>query len=234
MHDTSSSPSSPDTSTPESALETRWAEALDTLGAREAIKLWTSKVGPLRRTYFDPQQCRILKIALKNPAEGILDAYGELSREFRIVQQLHNYIPVPKPIDLIKTDDFQAACYHWIDAVPLSNYTGSFSRRLVIMARITFALGLLSLRGIAHNDLLGHNILITPQGKPYLIDFDKAQVTSVRSALAANFFRKKRGGDPTFYGSMRRLAREELWQRSPKLLRSTGRLLRRGLSLVRR
>ncbi|MCC5829091.1 MAG: hypothetical protein JJU36_06545, partial [Phycisphaeraceae bacterium] len=48
----------------------------------------------------------------------------------------------------------------------------------------------LSLRGVAHNDLGRHNILLADDGRVFVIDFDRATQCSPVAALYRNFFRR--------------------------------------------
>jgi hypothetical protein len=189
----------------EAASETWWAQRLAVLGIAQATCLWRNPVHPNRRTYC--QGGYVYKCNAPGPMG--LGEHSGLAPEYRMLRQCMDLPGVPRPVRLLTDEDGEVAIYERIEGERLDHLHLTAQRKLRILAQLALTLARLSARGIAHNDVEPHNILVRPAGGCVLLDFGLA-VRTPRHRAAYHNFLKSRLAHGKFYGSLRTLSRKLL------------------------
>ncbi|MFO1519656.1 MAG: sigma 54-interacting transcriptional regulator [bacterium] len=80
----------------------------------------------------------------------------------------------PKAVFYEKKEGLEIYGREYVEGLPLSQYFGRISPSLFgkLAAGIARALAFLHFQGLAHGDLSGENILVTPESAPFLIDLE--------------------------------------------------------------
>ncbi|MCH8950287.1 MAG: phosphotransferase, partial [Chloroflexi bacterium] len=148
--------------------EAAWEQAATSILGTDAELLSVSRYIGDSRVYRSGD--RLAKIrsldATLPPGVSRLDAEAEILK--RLGQE----------ITYMATDTREALLFSHIDGVPLDQLlpTLSFARRARLLLRLVPELRRLHTRGVAHRDLRLDNVLVDADGRPRLIDFDRAAV----------------------------------------------------------
>ena len=148
--------------------------------------------------------------------------YRNLKDEFKFLQKCAGIKGVPQVMDFRESTSGQCLGYSRIAGLPLSPNRDPepFLRGFAlwsVVAQVGVRLWRISVRGVAHNDLRMHNILCSPDGDAYLLDFDLASLHSRIGAFYRNFF-KLRKVEPDFYAGFPYLVGVALAQQLPRIV----------------
>lgn len=139
-----------------------------------------------------PVRC-ILKQASRNAAMTVdgIDACDRLRNEARVLALLQPNFAIPSVIDLLQQGDELFLVLEDIEGVTLAEYVamqaveGKFIPQQQVAAfgiELTRILDAIHLQGVAYRDLKSSNILITPNSRVRLVDFElAAEVNSFAS-----------------------------------------------------
>ena len=109
-------------------------------------------------------------------------------REFELLQRSFEAgLPVPRPLELSRNDGFWEVATEWIpDSKPLEAIlTGECSRpigRRALAEALAELLAQAYRIGLEHDDLHAGNVLVTQDGRPWLVDLQQARITTSVSA----------------------------------------------------
>lgn len=162
-----------------------WDGALHALGIPGARLLGESQFDPGRRVYAVGRRVFKISAGFAKPHPGCVRA-RTLREEGEILKRLAGLGCVPGNAEFAAVGELQCLSYDLVEGRPLSEVSGRVGLTLRLAA-LAVALARVSLRGIAHRDVLERNVLATPIGGVVLIDFDQAYCTTVREAFAVNF-----------------------------------------------
>ena len=214
-------------------IEHLWRRCLEDLGISEASRLCQQRNGGVterrmgQRTYAFAG--RVYKISLREIEPTGSMPWGDTKREFELISMCRDLPAIPEAIEFIETNEYQAAVYRWVDAVSMIDPSIGIWKSCIATARLAPTLLRLSRRGIAHNDVMPNNVLISPRGQIYLIDFDRATVCSRTEAIVRNFLKYREQCDPVlFFGSLAKLVRVQLGARMPDSMRRIYQYATRG------
>jgi tRNA A-37 threonylcarbamoyl transferase component Bud32 len=164
--------------------ECLWSLSLNSLGIESATLLSESPHDSARRTYV--YKDRVYKIVLLRHERTKALRAQTLVGEFNIVKQCADIPGVPKAIDYRRLDDIEAVVFEFVPGSPLSQVRLGLLRSCAILGQLLFILLRISLRGVSHNDVLPTNILVSADGRVFLIDFDQAVESPRIEALVSN------------------------------------------------
>ncbi len=186
----------------------------------------------VQRTYVSAG--RVYKIFVLGLQTGGPLPLGDNKREFELVSLCRHLSAIPSALEFIETSKYEVGVYQWVDAVPLTDRSLGFWRSCLVFVRLTPILWQLSRRGIAHNDLMPNNVLVSQRGRVHLIDFDRAITCSRHEAFFRNFLKWRQRGSDAFFGSLAKLVRVQLGRRVPRPIRLAYRFLTGSCRTVRR
>jgi predicted Ser/Thr protein kinase len=194
-------------------LESDWLETVAAWADGTAECLW--RKGRAQRTYRSGRTVhKIFRHHLQEPNNRVIQ-YGDLCREYSIVTLLQGIGGVPEVIGYHQTADTTILSYRYIPGRPLTEVRLNLPRTLLLLTRIAVILLRISWRGIAHSDIAPYNVLVTPKGQPFLLDYDLAGTLPRLRALRANFWKKEDvpGGHLSCFAH---LARRQLAETLPR------------------
>lgn len=141
-------------------------------------------IGGGRRIYHSPSQKHIIKIA-RITGDREVGRNNSIEEEYRLLQKAY---PIgPQPLARSSKAEYQWLCYEKVEGTLLRDWTGTTIQRLLLIGRMGAVLIRLSFRNIVHNDLTASNIVILPNQRIRLIDFDQACQLGYISSLFYNF-----------------------------------------------
>ena len=131
-----------------------------------------------------------------------------------------------RPLELIEDERRHILVLQRVPGRPLGDLELGWLRFGQVMLRLTGLVWALARRGVRHNDLRPENVMVAPDGRIHLVDFDQASAGSLAECLLAGLGLPV-GGAPVCNGLFAPL-RERLQARlSPRLVRALrGRRLR--------
>lgn len=128
-------------------------------------------------------QADIWLVGLKSGEQAVLRDYsGErsapqrllcrwaLKREVKVHALLEGVPGIPRLIQVLDRDRY---LMEWIDGAPLSSFKKD-RMTVQFFQSLQSTLTEMHRRGVAHGDLRNKNIMVTPDGRPYVIDFSTA------------------------------------------------------------
>ena len=177
-----------------------------------------------RKRAFGAADDRFYK-AVPHPAlkgERQQDARGE----FAMLQRCRGIAGVPAALELIEDAGREILVVQRVPGRPLSSLEVGWFQFAQVMLRLIRLVWALARRGVRHNDLRPENVIIAPDGRVHLVDFDQASTGSLAECLLAGLGLPV-GGAPVCNGLFAPL-RERIQARlSPRLVRALrGRRLR--------
>ena len=133
---------------------------------------------------------------------------------------------VPAALELIEDAGREILVVQRVPGRPLSSLEVGWFQFAQVMLRLIRLVWALARRGVRHNDLRPENVIIAPDGRVHLVDFDQASTGSLAECLLAGLGLPV-GGAPVCNGLFAPL-RERIQARlSPRLVRALrGRRLR--------
>jgi predicted Ser/Thr protein kinase len=171
--------------------------------------------GPaMRRVRSDGE--RFVKTALPGSRS---ERQQDLLGEFEILMRVRGIPGVPAVFDLVDDGTGQALVMERVAHPPLDCMGMTWTDLLGILVRLSQIVWKLARRGVSHDDLRPENILISENGKVFLVDFDQATTGSLGRCLARSLLGLRAGGPPV-QNSILAPVRERLQTSlSPRLIR---------------
>jgi SAM-dependent methyltransferase len=180
--------------------ETTWAHVLSSFAISPSATFHKSAYDPTIRTYLHGDSAH--KITLKTDLPDLYPKISPGSVEADLLGRCEGIPSVPSVRGFRETTTACVLSMNRLEGSALQDVIGDLtivqaSRIVVRLLRATLAV---SWRGIAHNDIVPRNIMISRRSQPYLVDFDQAHQTSRTDALLRNVL-GLRTGHPMVYGS---------------------------------
>jgi hypothetical protein len=146
--------------------------------------------------------------------------------EFEMLRRCRDLVGVPAALELMEDERRHILVLQRVPGRPLGDLELGWLRFGQVMLRLTGLVWALARRGVRHNDLRPENVMVAPDGRIHLVDFDQASAGSLAECLLAGLGLPV-GGAPVCNGLFAPL-RERLQARlSPRLVRALrGRRLR--------
>jgi hypothetical protein len=146
--------------------------------------------------------------------------------EFQMLQRCRGLAGVPAALELIEDERRHILVLQRVPGRSLADLELGWLRFAQVMLRLTGLVCALARRGVRHNDLRPENVVVAPDGRIHLVDFDQASTGGRAECLLAGLGLPVRGV-PVCNGLFAPL-RERLQARlSPRLMRALrGRRLR--------
>ena len=152
------------------------------------------------------------------------DARGE----FDLLWRCRGITGVPDALELIEDAHHQILALQRVPGRPLSDLELGWPRFARIMLRLIRLVWAIARRGVRHNDLRPENVMVAPDGRIHLVDFDQASTGGFAECLLAGLGLPI-GGVPVCNGLLAPLRERVQARLSPRLLRALrGRRLRRA------
>ena len=152
------------------------------------------------------------------------DARGE----FELLRRCRGLGGVPEALELIEDAHRQILVLQRVPGRPLSALELGWPRFAWLMLRLTRLVWAIARRGVRHNDLRPENVLVAPDGRIHLVDFDQASAGGMAECLLAGLGLPV-GDAPVCNGLLAPLREQVQARLSPRLLRALrGTRLRRA------
>jgi SAM-dependent methyltransferase len=192
-----------------------WDRVLSSLAIDPSASFHKSVYDPTIRTYLEGNLAH--KITLKT---DLPDLYPKISPgvfEAALLKRCAGIPGAPTVHGFRETTTACALSMHRLAGSALQDVIGDLTiaqASAIIMRLLRTTLGI-SWRGIAHNDIVPRNIVISEGSRPYLVDFDQAHPTSRTDALLRNVL-GVRTNNPLLYGSWLLVAARLVFQFLPR------------------
>jgi serine/threonine protein kinase len=146
--------------------------------------------------------------------------------EFELLRRCRGLAGVPEALGLVEDGDQEILILRRVPGRSLSGLELGWFQFARVMLRLIRVVWAIARRGVRHNDLRPENILVAPDGRVHLVDFDQASRGSLVECLLASLGLSV-GDAPVCNGLLAPL-RERIQARlSPRLVRALrGRRLR--------
>lgn len=180
--------------------ETTWELVLSSFSIEPSGSFHKSVYDPTIRTYLQGGCAH--KITLRTDLPDLYPKLSPGASEAALLRRCEGIAGVPAVRGFRETTTACVLSMDRLEGTALQDVLGDLtfsqaSRIIVHLLRTTLAI---SWRGIAHNDIVPRNIMVSRAGRPYLVDFDQAHHTSRTDALLRNVL-GIRTQDPLVYGS---------------------------------
>lgn len=152
------------------AEERAWESAIASILGEGAELVSVSRyIGDSRVYRLGEQLAKVRSLSVELPP-GV----SRLDREAEILRHLG------QAVDYVADGRWEAILLPRIDAVPLDSLLSTWSplRRARVLARLMPKLRRLHGKGVAHRDLRPENVLVTSDGNPAIVDFDRATLAA--------------------------------------------------------
>lgn len=188
----------------------------------ECARCWSSPLDPGRA--FGITADRFYKVVEARTAE--VKRGQDLGGEFHLLRRCRGLAGVPEALELIEDGDRQILILERVPGQPLSRLELRWSRFALVQLRLIRLVCAMARLGVRHNDLRPENVMVAPDGRIHLVDFDQANTGSLVECLLAALGVSV-GRAPVYNGLLAPL-RERIQARlSPRLIRALrGRRLR--------
>ena len=195
--------------------ETTWDHVLSSLAISPSATFHKSVYDPTIRTYLEGDLAH--KITLKTDLPDLYPKISPGAFEAALLKHCEGIPGVPTVRGFRETTTACALSMHRLEGSTLQDVIGDLtiaqvSRIIMRLLRTTLAI---SWRGIAHNDVVPRNIVVSQCSRPYLVDFDQAHHTSRTDALLRNVL-GVRTNIPLVYGSWLLVAARLAFQFLPR------------------
>lgn len=118
-----------------------------------------------------------------------------LRGEYKLLSKCSSICGIPKVVSYEENGTLAILKMQRIDGIPLDKVTIKTIQFGFIIINVGILLFKLTTKGIVHNDIKPDNILLNPNGKVFLIDFDQAISTTFIDAFFKTFFIRSGKGD---------------------------------------
>ena len=143
----------------------------------------------------------------------------DLRGEFDLLRRCRGLAGVPAALELIEADGRQILVLERVPGQPLSRLELSWPDFALVQLRLLRLVWGLARRGVRHNDLRPENVMVAPDGRIHLVDFDQASTGGLLECLLASLGLAV-GQAPVSNGVLAPL-RERIQARlSPRLIRA--------------
>lgn len=185
-------------------LDRQWRACLDELSLTDATYIAESRLDPARRVYR--RDDTIYKIVLVSHEWTSCYRANTPQQEREIIGRCGGVRGVPTVLGSQSTAEYEVTMLEVIPGETLASLDRSFLKDTAQLLRVVRLLFDLSLRGVIHDDLTLDNIIIGPDNRANLIDFDQAKFDTKINALRKNLFGSLRS-KKTWESPMTRLAK---------------------------
>jgi Phosphotransferase enzyme family len=158
------------------AMPARRAQALPVHGQR-----WSSPLDAARS--FGLTDDRFYKIV--EPREISARRRQDLRGEFDLLRRCRGLAGVPEALELIEAKGRQILVLERVPGRPLSRLELPWTEFALTELRLLRLVWALARRGVRHNDLRPENVMVAPDGRIHLVDFDQASTGSLLECLVA-------------------------------------------------
>jgi serine/threonine protein kinase len=163
----------------------RWHACLLALGIPRARHIQRPHRGTCRRIYRSGGS--VYKIEMDDPQQEELHYRNNLFEEWQILKQVHGVPGVAEARGFARGPGWQAMELEFLPGSDLVDQAPSLQPVVSYTGQLCRTLYDLSMRGIAHNDVLPRNVLLGADSTLYLLDFDQATRHRPFTALYRNF-----------------------------------------------
>jgi predicted Ser/Thr protein kinase len=117
--------------------------------------------------------------------------YGEARRrqdlraEFDLLRRCRGLAGVPAALELIEVDGRQILVIERVPGQPLSRLDLSWPDFALVQLRLLRLVLAMVRRGVRHNDLRPENVMVAPDGRVHVVDFDQASTGGLPECLVA-------------------------------------------------
>ena len=144
-------------------------------------KVWSSPLDAARS--FGLTDDRFYKIA--QPREVETRRRQDLRGEFDLLRRCRGLAGVPEALELIEADGRQILVLERVPGRPLSRLELPWPNFALVELRLLRLVWALARRGVRHNDLRPENVMVAPDGRIHLVDFDQASTGGLFECLVA-------------------------------------------------
>jgi SAM-dependent methyltransferase len=198
---------------------------------QEGAKRWRSPLDRARA--FGATEDRFYKIADRRAIRTARQQ--DLRGEFDLLRRCQGLAGVPEALELIEEDGGQTLVLRRIPGEPLSRLGLGWPRFVLVMLRLIALVWSIARRGVRHNDLRPENVMVAPDGRVHLVDFDQASRGGLVEGVLAGLGLRV-GGAPVHNGLLAPLRERLQAGLSPRLIRilrrAPGRVGRRAPPLA--
>jgi 2-polyprenyl-3-methyl-5-hydroxy-6-metoxy-1,4-benzoquinol methylase/predicted Ser/Thr protein kinase len=117
-----------------------------------------------------------------------------LEGEYELLRSCRGLDGVPSVLELHRLAEADMLVMHRVDGKPLAHSNPGILGRLIVYARLVRIVHSLARRGISHNDIHAGHVLVGPDLRVHLIDFDQATRAPYWTCVLRGLFgRRSRG-----------------------------------------
>jgi len=128
-------------------------------------------------------------------------------QEYEMLHSLQNISGLPENVHYFEDDQIKCISYDYVEGVQLDQIKPETLSNISFFISLSVILFKISMQGVAHRDLLPHNILVGRKNIAFLLDFDQAMRLTPFQAFCSNFVGIPLGFNIQ-YGSLLDLAEE--------------------------
>lgn len=187
--------------------ETAWTEVLASLSIYPRARFHRSVYDPTIRTYLHSDSAH--KVSLKT---GLPELHPRLSpgtSEADLLRHCNGIAGVPSVRGFRETACASVLSMNRVHGRTLQEVIGRLTvvEAVGVAARLLWTTLAVSWRGVAHNDIVPRNIIVSNDGRPYLVDFDQAHHAGRVDALLRNVLGRRTDRRPLYGSWLRVVAR---------------------------
>jgi predicted Ser/Thr protein kinase/SAM-dependent methyltransferase len=162
-----------------------WERVWPALAIPEPELVAVSHSDPSRRTYRSGQL--LYKIVLVEYESSSRVRAQSLTGEYAMLRRCSGVPGIPRVFAVMQKPGIDCLSMAFVDGTLLEERQLSLRAFAVVAFLLARTLLGLSVRGVAHNDVLPTNVIVSNNNLPYLIDFDQAVLTTPLNAMMLNF-----------------------------------------------
>jgi SAM-dependent methyltransferase len=213
--------------------ETTWSHVLSSFAISPSATFHKSVYDLTIRTYLHGDSAH--KITLKADLPDLYPKLSPGSFEADLLRRCEGIPGVPSVRGFRETPTACVLSMNRLEGSALQDVIGNLTiaQAFKIMMRLLQTTLAVSWRGIAHNDIVPRNLMISKFDQPYLVDFDQAHQTSRTDALLRNVL-GVRTNHSMVYGSWLLIAARLAFQFLPRRRAANMPTLAPDASLVQR
>src|SRR5688500_2569948 len=213
--------------------EATWTRVLSTFSISPSGSFHKSVYDPTVRTYLRGDYAH--KITLKSDLPDLHPKLAPGASEAALLKRCEGAPGVPAVLEFRENTTAYVLSMHRLEGSALQDAMGDLTvaQTAAIIMRLLRTTLAISWRGVAHNDIVPRNIVVSEGSQPYLVDFDQAHHTSRTDALLRNVL-GVRTNDPLLYGSWLLVAARLVFQFLPRRRAANMPALAHDASLTQR
>lgn len=182
-------------------LEDDWSQCLDDMGLVGAVLLSASAEDLGRRVYLVADT--VYKIVLFKLEASQQRRRQDLRGEYEIMKRCCHLRAVPEVYCFRQTESFAVMKLKYVPGEVLEGAKVGVFQFIRILCSLSLVVYYLADLKICHNDLRARNVIVSQQGKIFLVDFDQAYECNFKSGILKSIF----GLDPGVHSKDRSLLR---------------------------